>query len=197
MTRALVALAVGLAVVSATVGHAAAQDAPVNTVTPPPSDFVASASGLSRLELVPAADPNGLTDLVLLAEGTNQLACHLPCVLEVPPGMVHLVGTGLDQRFDLQLPIARFALRAGEPVPWAASIGGRPAGLALGGVGVWAMVTSPKTDEVVGGAVLLTLGVAVVALVTVALVLYAIDEAGAVELVPLEEALRDGTIARF
>ncbi len=196
MRPALLALAVGLAVVSA-VSRAAAQDAPINTVTPPPSDFVASASGLSRLELVPATDPNGLTDLVLLADGTNQLACHLPCVLEVPPGMVHLLGTGLDQRFDLQLPIARFAVRAGDPIPWAESIGGLAAGLALGGVGVWAIVTSPKTDEVVGGAVLLTLGVAVVALVTVALILGAIGEGGAVELVPLDEALRDGTIARF
>lgn len=199
MSRALLALVV--ATLAASSGASAAAQAPgetvVNTYTPPPSDFVAPASGLSRLELVAMDHANGLTDLAVFPTGANQLVCHLPCTLEVPPGMLHLVGNGLDQRFDLQLPAARFSVRAGEPIPWAESIGGLAAGIALGVVGGYAVATTSKTDEVVGGAALIVLGGALVVLVTVVLVLGALDQGGAVELESFEQALREGTLARF
>jgi hypothetical protein len=160
------------------------------------SDFVAPASGLARLELVAMDRANGLTDLAIDPEGARRVLCRLPCAVEVPRGPIRLLGEGLDQRFVLELTSARFAVRAAEPIPWLESIGGYVAGLALGSVGIYAALISPKTDEVVGGAALAVLGGALAVLVTVVLIVGALDH-GSAELQSFEEALRDGTLARF
>jgi hypothetical protein len=188
-----VSLVLGL-VLCASASAARAQD--VAGAEPATSDFVAPVGGLARLELVAMDDANGLTDLAVDPEGAHRLLCRLPCTVEVPRGAIRLLAEGLDQRFVLDLPAARFALRAAEPVPWLESIGGYVAGLALGSVGMYAALTSSETDEVVGGAALVALGGALVVLVTVVLVIGALDH-GSAELQSFEEALRDGTVARF
>ncbi len=173
----------------------AAQEEPTNFVTPPTSDYVVEGPS-SRLELVLYEGARGPTDLAVLTSA-GQLPCHLPCTLNVPSGMVHLVAQGLDQRFELELPVARFRVRAGEPVPWVESIAGMAAGLALGGVGTWAALTSGKEDEVAGGIALVALGTLLFGLSLAVVIIGAIDQNGSVELDTFEAALRDGTLLRF
>jgi len=174
--------------------HAQAEG-PTNFVTPPASDYVVEGPS-SRLELVLEDGARGPTDLGVLTSA-GQLPCHLPCTLNVPSGMVHLIAQGLDQRFELQLPVARFRVRSGEPVPWVESIAGMAAGLALGGVGTWAALTSVKEDEVAGGIALVALGTLLFGLSLVVIIIGVIDQNGSVELDTFEAALREGTLARF
>ncbi len=158
----------------------------------PASDFV-SDGVTSRLELVRDEDARGPTDLVV-STSAGGLACHLPCTLQVPSGMVHLLATGLDQSFDLQLASARFRVRAGEPVPWLESLGGIAAGLGLGAVGTYVALNTTKDDEVAGGIALVVLGGVFLVLSTVLLVAGVIDENGSAELDTFETALREGLI---
>ena len=174
--------------------HAQAEE-PTNFVTPPASDYVVEGAG-ARLELVLDEGARGPTDLaVVTSAGT--LACHLPCAVQVPLGMIQLLAQGLDQRFELELPVARFRVRAGEPVPWVESIAGMAAGLALGGVGLWAALSSSDEDEVAGGAALVGLGGLLFGVALALVIVGAVQESGSVELDTFEAALRDGAILRF
>ncbi|MBX7191190.1 MAG: hypothetical protein K1X94_03980 [Sandaracinaceae bacterium] len=164
----------------------------VNTVQPPPSDFVGDGAH-SRLELVREDDARAPTDLIVqTAEGA--MACHLPCTVVVPTGMVALLATGLDQRFELELPSARFRVRAGEPVPWLESLGGIAAGLGLGAVGTYVALNTNKDDEVAGGIALVVLGGLLLVLSTALLIIGVVEQNGSAELDTFETALREGVI---
>lgn len=170
-----------------------AQDGAVNVVTPPTSDYVVEGATRSRLELVRDEDARRPTDLQVLTS-IGALACHLPCTLDVPSGMVHLVAEGLDQRFELELPVARFRVRAGDPVPWLESIGGILGGAALGVVGTIVVLSTTKEDEIVGGAALITLGVVFFGLSVALLAIGLVEQGGSVELDTFEAALREGVV---
>lgn len=172
-------------------GVAIAQE-PVNVTHPPPSDFVTDGVH-TRLELVLDHDARGPTDLVVRTSA-GQFGCHVPCALDVPRGMIHLLGEGLDQQFELELPVARFRLRAGAPVPWLEALGGIGAGLALGGVGTYVALTSTQSDEVVGGVALVVLGVAVFGLCVALLAIGIAEQSGSAELDTFVAALREGVV---
>ncbi len=173
--------------------RAHAQDGATNVVTPPSSDYVVEGAARSRLELVRDDDARRPTDLQVITS-VGALHCHLPCTLDVPSGMVQLVSEGLDQRFELELPVARFRVRAGEPVPWLESIGGILGGAALGVVGTIVILSTTKEDEIVGGAALITLGVVFFGLSIALLTIGLVEQSGSVELDTFEAALRDGVV---
>jgi hypothetical protein len=172
---------------------ALAQDEPVNVVTPPTSDYVVDGTARSRLELVRDDGANGPSDLqVRTASGV--FPCHLPCMLDVPSGNVHLWAEGLDQRFELLLPVARFRVRAGEPTPWLESIGAIAGGVGASGVGLYLVLNPENSEQFGGGVALLILGGLLLGVGIVALVLGVMEESGSVELDTFEAALREGVV---
>lgn len=178
--------------------HVVASAAPVsaqavNTVSPGQSDFVSTDGPHTHLELVRDEDARGPTDLAIVTSA-GQLPCHLPCTVEVPSGMIQLLATGLDQRFQLELPSARFRVRAGEPVPWLESVGGMLGGVALGAVGTWVALNTDKGDEVAGGVALVALGVLLFGVSLAVLIIGLVEESGSVELDSFETVLREGVI---
>ncbi|MBN8609044.1 MAG: hypothetical protein J0L92_00530 [Deltaproteobacteria bacterium] len=189
-TLALVAVLLG-------VTSAHAQDAEVtNTVTPPPSEYVVSGGeggSRSRLELVRDDDARGPTDISVVTSA-GLYACHVPCSLDVPSGVVELRAEGLEQRFELQLPVARFRVRAGDAVPWLESSGGMAAGLGLGAVGLYVALTSTKDTEIAGGIALVALGAAFFGLSLALLIVAVANEHGSAELDTFETALREGVL---
>lgn len=187
------ALSMLLTLATLLASSAHAQDGATNVVTPPSSDYVVEGAARSRLELVRDEAANQPSDLqVITAAGA--LPCHLPCTLEVPFGMVHLWAEGLDQRFELQLPVARFRVRAGEPAPWLESIGAIAGGLGAGGVGIYLVLAGENDDQFAGGVVLIGLGTLLLGVGIAALILGALAENGSVELDTFEAALREGVI---
>ncbi len=169
-----------------------------NSVTPPSSEYVVGAgaaggAGRSRLELVRDEDARGPTDVSVVSEG-GVFACHVPCSLDVPSGRIELHAQGLEQRFELQLPVARFRVRAGDPVPWLESFGGMAAGLGLGAVGVYVALTSTKDTEIAGGVALVALGVVFFGLSLALIIAGVLNEHGSAELDTFETALREGVL---
>jgi hypothetical protein len=170
-----------------------AQDGAVNVVTPPTSDYVVEGAARSRLELVRDDGANGPSDLeVRTASGV--FPCHLPCTLDVPSGDVRLWAEGLDQHFELLLPVARFRVRAGEPTPWLESIGAIAGGLGASAVGLYLVLNPENDDQFGGGVALLILGGLLLGVGIAALVLGVMEESGSVELDTFEAALREGVV---
>lgn len=177
-------------------GVAHAQNEITNTAQPPSSEYVIEgevSSGRTRLELVREDDARRPTDLSVLTSA-GAYACHLPCTLDVPSGLIELRAEGLEQRFELQLPVARFRVRAGDPVPWLESLGGVAAGLGLGAVGLYVALTSSEESEVGGGIALVALGVGFFTLSIILVVVGVMNEHGSAELDTFETALREGVI---
>lgn len=177
---------------------ARAQNEVTNSVQPPSSEYVVGSGGAaggprSRLELVRDEDARGPTDVSVLTEA-GAYACHIPCSLDVPSGRIELRAQGLEQRFELELPVARFRVRAGDPVPWLESLGGMAAGLGLGAVGIYVALTSTEDTEIAGGIALVTLG-AVFFGISLALVIAGVlNEHGSAELDTFETVLREGAL---
>jgi fermentation-respiration switch protein FrsA (DUF1100 family) len=167
-----------------------------NTVTPPASEYVVSdgqGGSRSRLELVRDDDARGPTDISVVTSA-GLYACHVPCSLDVPSGVVELHAQGLEQRFELQLPVARFRVRAGDAVPWLESSGGMAAGLGLGAVGLYVALNSTEDAEIAGGIALVALGAAFFGLSLVLLIVGVANEHGTAELDTFETALREGVL---
>ncbi len=159
------------------------------------SDFTTRGDD-ARLELVLDREAVRPTDLEVIT-GAGSLRCHLPCALDVPRGAIQLRGDYFDQSFALELPTARFRIRAGDPIPWAESFGGLFAGGVLTAVGVGVALTTTKESEVKGGIALAVLGGGIVTVLLVVIGIAAANEHGSLELDEAIEAARQGVLARF
>lgn len=159
------------------------------------SEFVTAGDAM-RLELVLEDDAIAPRDLEVVTS-TGRLLCHVPCALDVPRGELHLLGDFFDQRLELDLPAARFRVRAGEPVPWLEAIGGVLAGGVLLAAGIVVTIQAEESSELAGGVTVTVLGGALLIVAAVGIGLAVAGQSGSMEFEELIEALQSGTLARF